>query len=72
MLQYQMYDYLLNVIGAQKTLRGKTFIEVGCGRGGCFRYIVNEYEPARAIGVDISQENVNFCKAKQEEGESST
>jgi len=71
-LQYQMYDYLLNVIGGQKTLRGKTFIEVGCGRGGCFRYIVDEYEPARAIGVDISLENVNFCKVKQVEAESFT
>ena len=69
-LQYQMYDYCLNVVGGQKTLRGKTFIEIGCGRGGCFRYIVDEYEPARAIGVDISQENVNFCKFKQDQAES--
>ena len=71
-LQYQMYDYLLSVIGGQKSLRGKTFIEVGCGRGGCFRYIVDEYDPARAIGVDISKENVNFCKVKQVEEESLT
>ncbi len=43
-------------------MKGKVLIEVGCGRGGCFRYIVNEYQPKRAVGVDLSQQNVNFCR----------
>ena len=43
LLQYQLYDFALGAIGNLTTLKGKTLVEVGCGRGGCFRYIVNEY-----------------------------
>ena len=42
-------------------MRGKVLVEVGCGRGGCFRFVVSEYKPHKAIGIDLSQENVNFC-----------
>jgi len=49
------------MVGGFKSLRNKSLIEVGCGRGGCLKYIVREYAPKSTIGVDISQENINFC-----------
>jgi cyclopropane fatty-acyl-phospholipid synthase-like methyltransferase len=58
----------MNIIGGQKTLSGKTLIEVGCGRGGCLRYIIDQFQPEKAFGVDISEENIkfnNFEKAKK-------
>ena len=59
--QYQLYDFLINMVGGIKNMKGKVLIEVGCGRGGCFRFVTTEYKPQKAIGYDLSQENINFC-----------
>ncbi len=41
-LQYQLYDMAVLSIGGVNDLTYKTFIEVGCGRGGCFMYLVDK------------------------------
>ena len=43
--QYQLYDFLISMVGGVKNMRGKVLIEVGCGRGGCFRFVASEYKP---------------------------
>jgi tRNA G46 methylase TrmB len=50
------------MVGSIKNMRGKCFIEVGCGRGGCFNYVTKEFKPDLAIGIDISKENIKFCQ----------
>ncbi len=60
--QFQMYDNGLSRVGGIKSLKGKTLVEVGCGRGGSFRYIVNEYQPKEAIGIDFCAEHIQFCR----------
>ena len=57
-----MYDHTISLCGKDKNLKGKTLVEVCCGRGGCFKFMVDEYKPARAIGIDQSVENLVFCK----------
>jgi SAM-dependent methyltransferase len=60
--QLQLYDYVIHMVGGVRDMQGKVMVEVSCGRGGGFRYLVDEYKPTRAIGVDLSIENVNFCR----------
>ncbi len=44
-LQLQMYDYLVTMVGGIKDMKGKTLVEVGSGRGGAFKYMVEEFKP---------------------------
>lgn len=59
---YQLYDYALSIVGGVKSLQGKDLVEVGCGRGGCFRYVIDEYKPKTATGIDLSDQNIAFCR----------
>ena len=45
-----------------KDMRGKNLLELGCGRGGGLRYVINEFHPKLVTGIDISSENVKYCK----------
>lgn len=46
--------------GSVKDMKGKTYLEVGCGRGACFKYVLDEFKPDRAFGIDLSHEAVAF------------
>jgi cyclopropane fatty-acyl-phospholipid synthase-like methyltransferase len=36
-------------------MTGKTLVEVGSGRGGGLSFLTRHLKPARAIGIDFSQ-----------------
>ena len=45
-----------------KDLNGKRVLEVGSGRGGGLSYINSTLNPSVCVGVDYSQNQVDFCK----------
>ena len=51
----QMYDYLLKRLGMIDSMRGKTVLETGCGRGGGLKYIAESMNPRHTIGIDNCQ-----------------
>ena len=63
-----MYDHAITEVGSIKDMKGKTLLEIGCGRAGCFNYVVTEFKPASAIGIDLSNENIDFCRKNYAKG----
>jgi len=57
-----MYNYAALMSTGVMSLEGKTLVELGCGRGGGLDYLVKNLRPAKAFGIDLSDENINFCK----------
>ena len=57
-----MYDHVLKNCAKLTSLKGKTIVEVGSGRGGGFEYLCRILKPTKAIGVDYCKGNVDFCK----------
>lgn len=53
----QMYHYL----AAKATIKGKTVLEVGSGRGGGARYVARTFQPASYTGMDIAQSAVDLA-----------
>lgn len=51
-------------LGAFKTLRDNTVLEVGSGRGGGLSYVSSQLEPKLCVGVDFSanQVDTNYSK----------
>jgi len=43
-------------------LKGKNVLEVGSGRGGGLNYISTSLKPQKCIGVDLSLNQVEFCR----------
>ena len=42
-------------------LKGKTVLEVGCGRGGGASFISRYCNPESYVGLDITQSSIDFC-----------
>ncbi len=55
----QLYHHAVNDVN----LAGKEVLEVGSGRGGGAAYIQRYLGPASTVGVDFSEEAVEFCRA---------
>jgi SAM-dependent methyltransferase len=53
----QMYHYLASKV----TLKGKTVLEIGSGRGGGAKHIASFFEPASYIGLDLAQNAVELA-----------
>lgn len=53
----QLYHHLASKVD----LKNKDLVEIGCGRGGGLYYIMQNFHPATAIGVELDQLAVNFC-----------
>lgn len=49
-----MYDMAICTLAGISNMTGKNLIEVGCGRGGCLKYITDKLKPKQAIGIDFS------------------
>lgn len=58
---YQLYHVIASGLGSMADLRGKTVLEIGCGRGGGLRYVKEALSPQKCIGLDISRTQVAFC-----------
>lgn len=57
--------YAINLyhhVAASVPVEGREVLEVGCGRGGGSSYIARYLKPARMVGVDISQNAIEFCR----------
>ena len=59
---YQLYHFMATGFKKNANLNGLNMVEVGSGRGGGLAYIVKNLKPLKAIGVDYSQQQVNFCQ----------
>lgn len=60
--QMQLYNFVTLMMPGTPTLDGKSIIELGCRKGGGLHYLNTVANPARVIGVDADERNVQFCK----------
>lgn len=58
MYSAQLYDFIARSID----IKGKDILEVGCGRGGGLSYINRYLSPNSAIGLDLNNRAIEFCK----------
>lgn len=56
----ELYRRLLGDV----TLRGRQVLEVSCGRGGGAAYVAASHRPARYVGVDISERNIELARCR--------
>ena len=52
----QLYHHL----ASSTEIKDKDIVEIGCGRGGGLSYIVKNFQPTTAIGVDLDKLAVSF------------
>jgi len=48
-------------------MAGKKLVEVGSGRGGGLSFLSRHLKPEEAVGIDFSQNQVDFCKWRHQE-----
>jgi SAM-dependent methyltransferase len=60
----QLYYFITGTNKAFKSLAGKTLVEVGSGRGGGISFLTRHFKPAKAVGIDFSLNQVEFCKTR--------
>jgi len=58
----QLYHYLATGMGNWNTLEGKNILEIRTGGGGGLNFVAQTLNPEKAIGVDISSTQTNFCR----------
>lgn len=63
----QLYHYTASVLSEVTKMAGKTLVEVGSGRGGGLSFLTRNLKPAKAIGIDFSQNQVDFCNQRHSE-----
>ncbi|MBD3346461.1 MAG: methyltransferase domain-containing protein [Chitinivibrionales bacterium] len=56
----QLYHHL----AAGIDLTNKNILEIGCGNGGGCYYLANYHSPQNVVGMDLSSDNVEFCRKK--------
>ncbi|CAD8083342.1 unnamed protein product [Paramecium primaurelia] len=65
----QLYHMVATNCLKLKDLQGKRVLEVGSGRGGGLYYIHQSLKPEYCVGVDYSQNQVDFCKTTYRENQ---
>ena len=58
---YQLYHYMATSFKKNPNLQGLTILEVGSGRGGGLAFVMKNLKPEKAIGIDYSNNQVDFC-----------
>jgi len=53
----QLYHYLVSSVN----LKNKDIAEIGCGRGGGLDYIMRQFSPNSAKGIDLDKHAIAFC-----------
>ena len=59
---YQLYHYMATSFKKNANLQGTTILEVGSGRGGGLAFVMKNLKPDKAIGIDYSNNQVEFCR----------
>ena len=57
---YQLYDYIFTSLST--IAKGKTVLDLCCGRGAGLSYLHKTYENDKSIGVDFCNKNIKACK----------
>jgi ubiquinone/menaquinone biosynthesis C-methylase UbiE len=65
----QLYYFITGTQKAFTNLKNKTLVEVGSGRGGGISFLTRHFKPERAVGIDFSNNQVEFCKARHSDVE---
>ncbi|MGV3722533.1 MAG: class I SAM-dependent methyltransferase [Actinomycetota bacterium] len=60
----QLYHH----VAAAVPLKGKSVLEVGCGRGGGSAYVAGYLQPSSVTGLDFSDSAVEFCRRTHTNG----
>jgi len=63
----QMYYHVSTALESLKNLNGMKLLEVGSGRGGGLGYVSTHLGPYKCVGIDISQNQIDFCRTTYEE-----
>lgn len=50
-------------------LKGKAVVDLGCGTG-IFTFLLEKYDPAKLVGIDLSEEMLQIAREKAEESNS--
>jgi len=68
--QLQMYFHCAVTVlkkNPKQALRGKKVMDLGCGRGGGLAFLAKYLAPEEAIGVDLSNWQIQFCQHRHQE-----
>ncbi|AFV24718.1 methyltransferase type 12 [Methanolobus psychrophilus R15] len=63
--QYKIYEnyYRKNILKFIPSNKGTKIVDIGCGLGHCLYFLkTNNY--TNVLGIDLVEENVEFCKSK--------
>lgn len=60
-LSYNEVIEMPEVKRAMPVIKGKAVLDIGCGMGNLIQYIL-DYEPARVVGIDQSQNMISECR----------
>lgn len=60
---YSLWERLYQEVTGGVDVKGKTALEIGCGRGGGSEYIVKKLGAAAVTAVDLSDVAIELCKA---------
>lgn len=63
----QLYYYTSSYLSNVESMEGKTLVEIGSGRGGGLSFLKRHLKPEKAIGVDFSQIQVDFCNRRHKD-----
>ena len=58
----QLYHHCVISLSQISSLKDKTMLEVGSGRGGGLMHVFKTLNPKHAYGVDLSPGNIDFCR----------
>lgn len=61
-MSLQLYYRTATCLMTAEDLRGKTILEVSSGRGGGLDYLVRNFGLQKGIGLDLSSNNIDWCK----------
>jgi len=61
-MSLQLYYRTATCLMTAEDLRGKTILEVSSGRGGGLDFLVRNYGVQKGIGLDLSSNNIDWCK----------
>ena len=63
----QLYYFITGTQKVLNNMKSKTLLEVGSGRGGGISFLTRHFKPQRAVGIDFSANQVEFCKTRHSE-----